>query len=301
MGKTETAARLARVAVDCFVDLAAWQAWQKQHEVLLAARWLMAQQLRNAVNGPAFAGWCALCRTAVNYRISDSPQLAGVWYYRDDAVCSGCGMMGRLRMGVLLLQQLLGAGRPSIYVNEQISALYPWLLRHYADVQGSEYAPDPATHHVLQQRLDWLLRDQRPQRVVHEDATALSHPDGRFNALLSFDVLEHIPDYHAALREFARVLQPGGIAILTAPFLDNAQDTRIRARHLADGTLEHVLPPEYHGDPMVNGHQILCYQDFGWDILDALRSAGFRDAQTVSMWDLTGGFPSQLTAWVARR
>lgn len=298
---SEIAAQLARTGVESFADLAAWQSWQKQNEVRLAARWLIAQHLRSAQCGPAYAGWCALCRTAVNFRISDSPQLAGVWYYRDDAVCSGCGMMGRLRMGVLLLRQLLESKRSSIYVNEQVSALYPWLLRHYVDVVGSEYAPDVSAHALLQRRLDWVLRDQRRQRIVHEDATALSYKTGRFDALLSFDVLEHIPDYHAALREFARVLKPGGVAILTAPFLDNAQDTRIRARHMADGSIEHVLPPEYHGDPMVNGDQILCYQDFGWDILDALRSAGFRDAQTVTMWDPSGGFPSQLLAWVARR
>ncbi len=293
--------RLAQSGFDCFPDLAAWKSWQSQNEVKLAARWLIAQQLRNAQDGPHYEGWCELCGTAVRFGISDKPQLAGVWFFRDDATCSSCAMMGRLRMGVVLLRQLLGTGRPAIYVNEQLSALYPWLLRNYADVVGSEYAPDPAGHPVLQKRLDWLLRDQRRQRIVHEDATALSHPDGRFYALMSFDVLEHIPDYPAALREFARVLRPGGIAILTAPFLDNAQDTRIRARHLADGTIEHLLPPEYHGDPMVSGNQILCYQDFGWDILESLRAAGFSEAWTVSYWHLSGGFPSQMTAWVARR
>ena len=285
----------------CFSDLASWKAWRAENEVMLAARWVIAQRLRDAHAGSRYDGWCDLCGSAVHFRVSDVPQLPGVWFYRDDAYCSSCGMMGRLRMGVLLLRQLMGAGRSAIYVNEQLSALYAWLLRNYADVVGSEYAPDPAAHPVMQKRLDWLLRDQRPQRLRHEDATALSYPDGRFSALMSFDVLEHVPDYHAALREFARVLRPDGIAIITAPFMDDTEQTRVRARHLPDGKLEHNLPPAYHGDPTVAGGEILCYQDFGWDILTAMREAGFREALTVTGWSLIGGLPSQMTAWVGRR
>ncbi|HWT16755.1 MAG TPA: methyltransferase domain-containing protein [Patescibacteria group bacterium] len=298
---SETTDRLKAAGFQCFADLSVWKSLGAEQAVKQGARWLMSQHLRNAHDGPHFDGWCELCRAAVRFSISDAPQLPGVWFYRDDAVCSSCGMMARLRLGVLLLRQLLGDGRPAIYVNEQLSALYPWLLRHYADVVGSEYAPNPDTRPLLQQRLDWLLRDQRRELLVHEDATCLSHPDARFNALMSFDELEHIPDYHAALREFARVLKPGGIAVLTAPFLDGDETTRVRARHRADGSIEHLLPPDYHGDPMVAGNQILCYQDFGWDILAALRSAGFSEAHTVSYWNLSLGFPSLITAWVARR
>jgi len=293
--------RLKSAGIDCFSDLAAWKSWQSENEAKLAARWLIAQRFHSALDGTEYDGWCELCGTAVRFGISDTPQSGEFWFFREDVICNSCGMMARLRLGAVLLRHLLPPADSAIYVNEQLSALYPWLLRNFADVVGSEYVPNLAERSNLKKRLKSLLRGQSRQRLVHEDATALSFPDGRFSALMSFDVLEHIPDYHAALHEFARVLRPDGIAILTAPFLDNTQETRVRARHLADGTLEHLLPPEYHGDPLADDHQVLCYQDFGWDILEALRSAGFSEAWTVSHWNLAAGFPSQLTAWVARR
>lgn len=300
------ARQLKPAGFDCFADLAAWRSWQADNRDRLEARWLIAQQLRGALDGPEYQGWCEVCGSAVRFRVSDVPQLAGVWYFRDDAVCSSCRLMGRLRLGALLLRQLLPSPDAEIYVNEQLSGLYVWLLKNYPRVAGSEYLPDGALtsglrRWKLQRRLNWLLGELGSRDLLHEDATALSFSDARFSALMSFDVLEHIPDYPAALREFARVLKPGGVAILTAPFLDNDQQTRVRARQLADGTIEHLLPAEYHGDPAAGGNQILCYQDFGWDILESLRGAGFSEACTVSYWNVATGFPSQVTAWVARR
>jgi SAM-dependent methyltransferase len=50
------------------------------------------------------------------------------------------------------------------------------------------------------------------------DVTAIPEPDGAFGAVLCTEVLEHVPDPIAALRELARLLAPGGEMILTAPF-----------------------------------------------------------------------------------
>ena len=50
------------------------------------------------------------------------------------------------------------------------------------------------------------------------DITAIPEPDASFDAILCTEVLEHVPDPVAVLREFARLLKPGGKLILTAPF-----------------------------------------------------------------------------------
>jgi SAM-dependent methyltransferase len=53
--------------------------------------------------------------------------------------------------------------------------------------------------------------------IVQADACHLPLPDSIAHALLSANLLEHVPSDIAALREICRVLRPGGTAILAVP------------------------------------------------------------------------------------
>jgi SAM-dependent methyltransferase len=61
-------------------------------------------------------------------------------------------------------------------------------------------------------------------------AESIPAPDGSFDAVLCIQVLEHLPNPLGALREFRRVLGPGGALIATVPF----------------ASPEHQLPPDYN-------------------------------------------------------
>lgn len=54
-------------------------------------------------------------------------------------------------------------------------------------------------------------------RFAVGDFERLQFPDGFFDAVLAMGVLEYLPAYGPALRSAARVLKPGGIAVLTVP------------------------------------------------------------------------------------
>lgn len=50
------------------------------------------------------------------------------------------------------------------------------------------------------------------------DIVDIPEADASFDAVLCTEVLEHVPDPLKALDEFTRLLRPGGVLILTAPF-----------------------------------------------------------------------------------
>jgi ubiquinone/menaquinone biosynthesis C-methylase UbiE len=58
----------------------------------------------------------------------------------------------------------------------------------------------------------------RNQDVFVCDAEHLAFPQGHFDVVISIHVIEHIVDITQAMREFTRILKPGGTMILIYPF-----------------------------------------------------------------------------------
>jgi SAM-dependent methyltransferase len=70
--------------------------------------------------------------------------------------------------------------------------------------------------------LDFASVRDRSRQVPHQrwavfDASQLPFADAQFHALFAGEVIEHVPDAAATLREWRRVLKPGGVAIVTTP------------------------------------------------------------------------------------
>jgi len=53
---------------------------------------------------------------------------------------------------------------------------------------------------------------------IVSDITRIPVDDASFDAILCSEVLEHVPDAISVLREFSRILKPGGTLLMTAPF-----------------------------------------------------------------------------------
>lgn len=53
---------------------------------------------------------------------------------------------------------------------------------------------------------------------IVSDITDIPVPDASFDAVLCTEVLEHVPDAISTVREFSRILRPGGVLLITAPF-----------------------------------------------------------------------------------
>jgi ubiquinone/menaquinone biosynthesis C-methylase UbiE len=62
-----------------------------------------------------------------------------------------------------------------------------------------------------------FCRRRRLTRVCEADAMDLPFEDDLFDVIVALDILEHLPDDCAAMREFHRVLRPGGYVVATVP------------------------------------------------------------------------------------
>jgi SAM-dependent methyltransferase len=56
-----------------------------------------------------------------------------------------------------------------------------------------------------------------PHAFVRMDITNIQYPNDFFDAIYCSHVLEHVPNDKLAMKEFARVLKPGGFAVILVP------------------------------------------------------------------------------------
>ncbi len=261
---------LGGLAVHRFGGMDEYRAWIAKHG---PEGWVIENAL--AAKHPqgefTYRGECWIDRSAVDFQVDYryAFEYDGKPYpnWRERLVCPRCGLNNRQRAVVHLASESLGLSRRSrIYITEQISPVYAALAARHPATIGSEFlGPERLPGHV----------DERGIR--HEDLTRLSLADASVDAVLTFDVLEHVPRFEQALAECARVLAPGGALMLSVPFLQDSEATRRRARLDGEGRTVHLHPPQFHGDPVNPEAGVLCWQEFGWDLLEQLREAGFED------------------------
>lgn len=268
-----------------YLPVMAWRsreryaAWASRSQSILEARHASELADVSPLDPFELAGECVICGTERSFVTSGSytsqvlPDGRTVPNWREHLVCPGCGFNNRQRASYhLMLQEVRPPLASRIYLTEFVTGYPALLARRFPLTTGSEYL---GPEHGPGQLVDG---------VPHEDLQALSFEDGSLDVILSFDVLEHVPDERMAFSEMARCLQPGGTLLMTAPTRIDHDDNSIRAVMSASGEVTHILEPEYHGNPINPEMGSLCYRYFGWQVLDQLKEAGFRDAQLLTYW-----------------
>jgi len=84
--------------------------------------------------------------------------------------------------------------------------------------------------------------------VAHIDINKFPWPDGAFDVLIMIDVHEHFSDLQGLNREIARVVAPGGMAIITTPNGNTHLPVAFVKRHVGMG-------PEIYGH-VVQGYRV---------------------------------------------
>lgn len=229
-------------------------------------------------------GYCAACKQETTFFV-DSLSSSGVWNgkhilnWREHLVCRHCKLLNRLRAIIDFIERDTAPDNlDPMYVTEQTTTFYSFLRQRYPNTIGSEFIDDGTA-----------LGQTNLFGIRNEDLTELSLGDASVNVICTNEVLEHIPDYPKAVSECFRVLKPGGALIISVPFILHNRETIVRARRNPDGSIDHLLPAEYHGDGQ-SAEGVLCYYHFGWDLLDCLRGAGFSDSALYFYWSARLGY-----------
>jgi SAM-dependent methyltransferase len=273
-----TSAQSPLPTIERYASLESYRASRETRRDELDMRHVLMQTTAQLAQYSPYEYYCTTHDGTASFQIDQGASVDVNW--RESLICKTCQLNARMRFCMTLIRAWMQdnpAGE--IYLTEQATYGYAWLKQRFARVIGSEFIHDEKRKAAIQHYIRHITND--PQALLRiEDVTQLSFADNSLSLVGSFDVLEHVPEYRHALQEIARVLKPGGKLLATFPFLELDQDTVTRAVVNADRTITHRLPPEYHGDPVSDG--VLCFHNFGWDILNTLRSVGFASAEVVN-------------------
>ena len=124
-----------------------------------------------------------------------------MWYYR--ALHAHVHRLLAATLPAKAAAQMLDAGCGTGGLMKRLAKLYPsWRW----------------TGLDLETRACELARERtKGVEIVEGSVTALPWGDANFDAVVSADVIYHLDDDVAALREFFRVLKPGGIVVINVP------------------------------------------------------------------------------------
>jgi SAM-dependent methyltransferase len=200
---------------------------------------------------------CPLCGPSVVVRLSASPI---------GARCLRCAASGITMALVSVLQREVGSlAALHVYELSSRGPLVEWLRRHAGRLTCSEW-------------FDGASPGQMVDGIQCQDVQRLTFAPASFDVCTSTEVFEHVPDDARGFAELRRVLRPGGRLAFSVP-LSPAAATIERARLRRDGEVEHLLPPEYHGDRIRGRGRVLAYRNYGLDVLERVAAQGFRDVR----------------------
>lgn len=245
-----------------------------------------ANKYLEGVSGDALYidGFCIPCDQNVPFLVdlNSGGQLTadGKWLpnWRERLECPKCAMNNRQRLIAGLVNQFLEDKQSqSVYFMEQITPIYKWAVEAFSQHKliGSEYLGHEYKGGVS------------IQGIRHEDVEALSFDSESLDLIVSNDVFEHVPNPEAAFNECFRVLKSGGVMLAAIPFHANQEKSVIRAK-LENGKVENILPPIFHGNPVL-AEGSLVFTDFGWQMLDSIKTSGFTKVEVEAYSDFKYG------------
>jgi SAM-dependent methyltransferase len=202
---------------------------------------------------------CSLCGFSLLVKLGNSEHAVR---------CMRCGASPvAMSLVEVLLQRVPGIGASTVYELSSRGPLFRFLRGHAGKLVFSEFFDD-------------VQPGVSKNGVPCQDVQNLTWPDQSFDLCTSTDVFEHVADDARAFAEMHRVLRPGGTFLFTVPM--HMQGETIERAIIGEDRIEYLLPPEYHDDHIRGLSQVLCFRNYGDDIVSRLQAQGFANAEIVA-------------------
>ena len=133
----------------------------------------------------------------------------------------------------------------------------------------------------IKEAIDLLKRRYPASNFVAGNLPPLPYPDGSFDSVITFQVIEHIKDDTLFLKEIYRVLKPGGIALVTTP--NRPMSLSRNPWHIREYTadeltrLARTIFPNVEMKGVTGNEKVMAYHEknrdsvnrlMRWDVLD---------------------------------
>ncbi len=192
--------------------------------------------------------------------------------------------------GVQLALQHLPKGEPILEAGCGMGQVVEYLHLQGYDVTGVE---------INQETVQELNRHKPHLKIFTGDITHLAYPDNSFGGILSYGVVEHFrTGLQAPLQEQLRVLQPGGIMVITVPSFNLLRRIRYRCSASAQW-MKHLFSPSsttenrqghngflYHPIPRIG--EFFEYWLKPAEFETEIRQAGFKILHSLPTHHMTG-------------
>lgn len=225
------------------------------------------------------SGHCPICEAPAVYE-------AHAPYFRNSLICTSCpkGSVPRERAVALVLNETRPDWR-RLAIHECSPAPRGISLKLQAQCQ--QYVK---SNYFEGERPGAIVRGHR-----NENLEAQTFSDATFDIVITVDVFEHLFDPAAALREVFRTLRPGGVMISAFPMVKQLADaTRWRSRRESNGSITHILPEQYHGNPISNDGSLVTV-DYGYDAHLAFAEWAPFDVRVLRFADRSAGILGEFT------
>lgn len=219
-------------------------------------------------------GHCPTCDQDVRFESRE------VWL-RDFFFCTHCGSIPRERALMRVIESFYPGWR-DLTIHESSPGgrgASAKLAAHCPAYLPSQFFPDVAP-------------GDAKNGMRCENFEALSFADDSIDLHVSQDVIEHVFDPRRAFAEIARTLRPGGAHVFTVPIVNRERPSSRRARLNPDGSIEHLHPPSYHGNP-ISDEGVLVTMDWGFDICRHIFEASGLFTHMIQIDDLSQGIRAE--------